>query len=134
MALNKAYNQYKENSIYTSTPEELTLMLYNGLIKFIMKGQVAVDNKDMEKANKNIMRAQAIVQHFQTTLDKKQEISRSLELLYDYMYRRLLEANVKKDREMLDEVLVFAKELRDTWNEAMKIAKQQNRHRETVNV
>ncbi len=49
MALNRAYNQYKENSVFTSTPEELTLMLYNGLVKFIMQAQAAMDGKNMEK-------------------------------------------------------------------------------------
>lgn len=124
MALNKAYKQYKENSIFTATPEELTLMLYNGLVKFIMQAQSAIDEKDMEKANNSMIRAQEIVQNFQATLDMKYEISENLDLLYDFMYRRLFEANLKKDKSMLEEVLGLARELRDTWQQAMKLAKQ----------
>ena len=124
MALNKAYNQYKENSVFTSTPEELTLMLYNGLVKFIMQAQAAIDEKDMEKANNSIIRAQDIVLHFQDTLDMKYEVSENLDLLYDFMYRHLLEANIKKDKTMLEDVLGLVKELRDTWQQAMKLAKQ----------
>lgn len=124
MALNKAYNQYKENSVFTSSPEELTFMLYNGLIRFIMQGQMAVDEKNMEKANNSIVRAQDIVVHFRETLDMKYEVSAGLDAMYEYMHRRLIEANIKKDREILDEVLGFAKELRDTWSQAMKIARQ----------
>ena len=128
MALNKAYNQYKENSVYTSSPEELTLMLYNGLVKFIMQANTAIDNKDIEKANKSIMRAQDIILYFQTTLNMKYDVSKGLGLIYDYMYRRLMEANIKKDKEILNEILGFAKELRDTWSQAMKLAKHQKLH------
>jgi flagellar secretion chaperone FliS len=124
MALNKAYSQYKENSIFTASPEELTLMLYNGLVRFIMQAQNAVDNKDISKVHESIIRAQDIIREFQSTLDMKYEISKSLMLIYDYMYRRLLDANIKKDKDILEEVLGYAKELRDTWSQAMKIAKQ----------
>ncbi|MCR4435051.1 MAG: flagellar export chaperone FliS [Clostridiales bacterium] len=124
MAINKAYNQYKENSIFTASPEELTLMLYNGLVKFIMQAQQAVDEGNMENANESIIRAEDILREFQSTLDMKYEVSNNLMLLYDYMYRRLMEANVKKDRAILDEVLDFSRELRDAWTQAMKTAKR----------
>lgn len=125
MALNKAYDQYKQNSIYTSTPEELTLMLYNGLVKFIMQAQGSLEERDIEKTNNSIIRAEEIVVYFQTTLDMKYEVAQNLDVLYDYMYGRLVEANIKKDKEILDEVLNMAKELRDTWTQAMKQAKLQ---------
>lgn len=124
MALNKEYNQYKENSIYTASPEELILMLYNGLVKFIMQAQSAIAENDMEKVNNSIIRAQDIVLHFKATLDMKYEVSRGLDLLYDFMYRHLLEANIKKDKTMLEDVLSLVKELRDTWNRALKLVKQ----------
>lgn len=123
MALNKAYNQYKQNSIYTSTPEELTLMLYNGLIRFIMQAQSSIDERDIEKASNSIARAEDIIQHFRITLDMKYEVSQGLDALYEYMFRRLVEANMKKDQEILAEILGMAKELRDTWAQAMKLAK-----------
>ena len=117
------YNQYRENSVNTSTPEELTLMLYNGLIKFILQAQSAISEKNIEKANSAIIRAQDIIKEFQTTLDMEYEVSKNLDSLYDYFYRRLVEANLKKDIDILEEVLGFAKELRDTWTQAMKLAK-----------
>ncbi|NJD02993.1 MAG: flagellar export chaperone FliS [Ruminiclostridium sp.] len=123
MALNKAYNQYKENSIYTAAPEELTLMLYNGLVKFIMLARTGIDESDLEKANNNIIRAQDIILHFQATLDMRYEVSQNLDMIYDFMYRHLLEANMKKDKAMLDDVLGLVKEIRDTWQQAMKLAK-----------
>lgn len=123
MTMDKAYNQYKQNSVYTSSPEELTLMLYNGLIKFIMRAQNAILEKDIEKAANSIVRAQDIVLHFRETLDMKYELSQGLDALYEYMFRRLVEANVRKDQEILGEILEMAKELRDTWAQAMKLAK-----------
>ncbi|MCX7748489.1 MAG: flagellar export chaperone FliS [Clostridia bacterium] len=125
MTLNNAYNQYKENSVYTASPEELTLMLYNGLIKFLMQAQLAIDEKDIQKANTSIIRSQDIIFEFQSTLDMTYEISHNLALMYEYMNRRLIQANIKKDKEIVEEVLGYARELRDTWQQAMKIAKQQ---------
>lgn len=125
MALNKAYSAYQTNSISTSKPEELTLMLYNGLIRFIMQARKAIEDREYEKAHHNIVRAQDIIIEFQSTLDMQYEISHNLMALYDYMHRRLVEANIKKDQVILDEVLRFATELRDTWSQAMKLAKEQ---------
>lgn len=132
MVSNNGYNQYKQNSINTATPEELTLMLYNGLVKFIMQAQTGIEEKNLEKANNSIIRSQDIIREFQVTLNMKYEVAHSLALIYDYMYRRLVEANMKKDRELLEEVLGFAKELRDTWAQAMKLAKQHINVNETI--
>lgn len=125
MMVNNGYNQYKENSVYTATPEELTLMLYNGLVKFIMLAQSAIDEKNIERANNSIIRAQDIVREFQVTLDMKYEVSKHLDSIYDYMYRRLIQANIKKDKAILEEMLEMAKDLRDTWTQAVKLAKRQ---------
>jgi len=126
------YDQYKENSVYTASPEELTYMLYNGLVKFIMKAQHAISKKDMELANESILKSQAIVTELISTLDDKYEIAASLTLLYDYMLRRLIDANVQKSAEILNEVLDFAKDLRDTWEQAMKIARKQLKNSATA--
>lgn len=118
-----AYQQYKEKSIQTASPEELTLMLYNGLVKFIMRGIDAIEKNKIEEAHQSILRAQDIIQEFMATLDKKYAVSANLELLYDYMYRRLIEANAHKDASILEEVLNMAKQLRDAWEQAMKLAR-----------
>lgn len=129
-----AYNQYKENSIYTASPEELTLMLYNGLVKFIMRGIDSIEKKNIHDANTNIIKAQNIVSEFMNTLDMNYEISSSLYSIYDYMLRRLIDANIAKDKDILEEVLNFAKVLRDTWEQAMKISKKQGRKLESAPV
>jgi len=127
MLLNTPYNQYKENTVVTSRPEELTLMLYNGLVKFIMQAQLAIDKHDFEKAHSSIVRSKEILICFENTLDMKYDVSKDLLGMYEYMYKRLTEANVKKDKAILEEILGFAKGLRDTWAQAMKIAKNKNK-------
>ena len=123
MALNNPYMQYKENSVFTATPEELTLMLYNGLVKFIMQAQLAIAEENIEKSNSCMIKAQCIITELRSTLDIKYEVSKQLDPIYEFMYSKLVDANLKKDTEILEEVLYFAKELRDTWTQAMKLAK-----------
>ena len=119
------YQQYQEQSIKTASPGELTLMLYNGCIKFINQAKQFIEQKDIEKANNAIVRAQDIIQELLVTLNMDYEISKNLAALYDFMYRRLIDANISKDVEALDEVLDLVTELRDTWKEVIKKTRQQ---------
>jgi len=113
------YQQYKENAILTASPEELVLMLYNGIIRFIEEAKGAIEKKDYMAANNSIQRAQDIITELMLTLDMNYDISKNLYSLYDYMLRRLIDANVKKDVTILEEVKGFAIELRDTWSVAL---------------
>lgn len=123
---NNAHQQYQNNMVKTASPQELTLMLYNGLIKFLNLAKLGIEEKSIEKANNNINRSQDIIVEFMSTLDMNYEVSAGLMSLYDYMYTRLVEANLKKDKAILEEVLMFAEQLRDTWAQAMKLAKHQD--------
>lgn len=122
---NAGYQKYQNNMINTASPQELTLMLYNGLVKFLNLSIQGIEENSMEKASNNIIRAQDIIQEFIATLDMKYEVSGRLLALYDYMNSRLIDANIKKDKVILEEVRSFAEELRDTWSQAMKTVKQQ---------
>ena len=126
MSLNKAVYQYQQSSVFTATPEELTLMLYNGCLKAIRFAGVAIDEKDYEKANMYICKAEAIIRELRNTLDMQYEISENLYNLYTYFLNRLITANVKKDKSILEEVLHFVEEIRDTWSQAMKQARIEN--------
>ncbi len=125
MAVNNKFNAYQANSVANAKPEELTLMLYNGLIRFIMQAQKGIEENNIQKIHDNIVKAENILLEFEATLDNQYEISHNLFLLYDYMYRRLVDANLKKDPAILSEVLKFGTELRDTWVQAMKNAREQ---------
>ena len=100
-------------------------MLYSGLVRFITQAQLAIEGKDMGKAHDCIVKAKKVLINFVNTLDMKYEVSNSLLPMYEYMIRRLTEANIKKDGTILEEILGYAKEMRDTWSQAMKIAKGQ---------
>ncbi len=117
-----SFDQYKEQSVLTATPGELTLMLYNGIIKFLNQGKLFIEQKNIEKSHTSIVKAQNIISELNVTLNLDYEISNNLRSLYDFMNTRLMEANVQKDTSMIDEVLGIATDMRDTWKEAMEIA------------
>lgn len=119
-------NAYKNQQIMTASPEELTLMLYNGAIRFITESMQAIDRGNLEKANAANLRAQDIVHEFMCTLDMQYEISQNYFKLYDYIEYRLLQANIKKDKSQLEEAKNLLIELRDTWVQAMKLARVQH--------
>lgn len=127
MAINNPYAKLKQDSIYTATPEELTLMLYDGAVKFGNQALIALEQKDFDKANTLIQKMQNIIREFQFTLKKGYEISDQLNNVYDYIHRILVTANLKKDKEKLEEALSLIRELRDAWKEAMKIARAEKK-------
>ena len=124
MAVPNAYAQYNNSKILTASPAELTLMLYEGAIKFCNIATVAVEQKDIEKAHTNIVKAQKIVDYFRQTLDMKYEVAKDFERVYTYLEQRLIEANIKKDKEILEEVLEHLHSMRDTWKEVMRINRE----------
>jgi len=123
MAMKNPYGQYKQNSIMTASPQELTLMLYNGALKFIGMSKIHIEQKDIPSANESIMRTQAIIQELNITLNMDYEISTGLRSLYIYILEKLVDANISKDVKHLDEAAQMITELRDTWKEAMKFSK-----------
>jgi flagellar protein FliS len=112
-------NAYKTQQILTASKEELTLILYNGAIRFANESMQALDAGDLEKANNANLKVQNIVKEFMATLDMKYEISHQLYQLYDYIEYRLIQANIKKDKEMVLEARDLLTELRDAWYQAM---------------
>lgn len=119
-----AINAYQRNAIMTATPAELTLMLYEGAIKFCNIGIIAIEKKDFEKANENLKKAQNIITELRVTLNRKYKVWEDFERVYDYIYRRLVEGNMKKDTEIIEEALKRIREMRDTWKEVMRLNNQ----------
>lgn len=124
MSITNPYQSYQQNTVMTASPQELTLMLYNGCLKFIRLAKKAMAEKKIEEKNTNIIKAQRIVQELHVTLNQDIEISKSMGQLYDYMYHRLIEANMKNDLETLEEVEGYIVEFRDTWKQAMELVKR----------
>ena len=119
MVPNNGYNAYAKNKIMTASPAELTLMLYEGAIKFCNIAVVAIENKDYAKANTNIQKAERIIGEFKATLNHKYATAKDFDAVYDYLLDRLIQANMKKDPEILEEVLKHLRTMRDTWKEVM---------------
>lgn len=120
--LNNPYAQYQNNKIMTASPAELTLMLYEGAIKFCNIAIMGIEQGDIEKAHNNNMKVQRIIKEFIASLDDKYEVSKDFQNVYDYLLRRLHEANISKDKEIMEEVLTHLRTMRDTWKEVMKLA------------
>lgn len=124
MALQNGYNQYNNSKIMTASPAQLTLMLYEGAIKFCNIAIVAMENNDIEKAHNNIRKVENIILEFRATLNHKYPVAKDFENVYKYIYDRLVEANFHKDKEILEEVLGHLRTMRDTWKEVMVLAKR----------
>lgn len=128
MALPNGYAQYNNNKVMMASPAELTLMLYEGAIKFCNIAIMGIEEKDISKSHQNIMKAEKIIQYLRETLNMKYPVAKDFENIYVYLYDRLVEANTKKDKEILEEVCEHLRSVRDTWKEVMRL----NREKGTI--
>lgn len=119
----KAMNAYQKNAIMTASPAELTLMLYDGAIKFCNIALTAIEKNDVQRAHENIKKAEAIITELRASLDRKYPVWEDFERVYEYIYKNLVEANIRKDAGALEEALGRIREMRDTWKEVMRLNK-----------
>lgn len=127
MSLPNKYEQYNNNKIMTASPAELTLMLYEGAIKFCNIAIMGIEQKDISKAHTNIVKTEKIVDYLRTTLNMKYPVAQEFENIYVYLGRRLVEANLKKDKEILEEVCEHLRSVRDTWKEVMRLNREKGK-------
>lgn len=120
MAMMNAYAQYNNSKILTASPAELVLMLYEGAIKFGNIAILAIEQKDIQKAHTNIIKVQRIVDNFRATLDMKYPVAQDFDRVYAYLQGRIVDANVKKDAAIVEEIVGHLRSMRDTWKEVMK--------------
>ena len=128
MAMNaygNAFNTYKNNSVNFASKDQLLLMLVDGAAKFSKIGRQAILDKDVKKAHENIIKTQNIFYELMATLDvaKGGEWAESLMKVYDFITRRLTDANIKKSEKIMNEIIPLIEDVRDTWNEAYKVSK-----------
>lgn len=111
---------YTENSVLSAEPTRLTMLLYQGALKFIRAADSALEEKAVEDAHVAILRAHGIISELMATLDFERggEIAANLERLYDYALRELIEADIKKDQEHIAKALRVIEPLSDAWEEA----------------
>ncbi|QQK78449.1 flagellar export chaperone FliS [Salicibibacter cibarius] len=123
---------YQQNAFQTASPGELTLMLYNGCLKFIRLSANAMEKKDYEAKNFNITKAQKIIRELMVTLRVENETTQQMLQLYDFAFDALVRANINNDANALEEAASIITEFRDTWKEVIKIDRKQ-RHASGVN-
>ncbi len=118
--LRNATQLYQHNAVQTASPAKLILMLYDGAIRFCNTALEGLGANDIAKTNKNIKKAEDIIVQLRMDLDMKYPVAKEFDQVYDYIYRRLVEANMQKDAEILQEALGHIKTMRETWLEVMK--------------
>lgn len=123
MALPNAYATYKNNQIKSANPGELTLMLYEGAIKFCNIAILGIEQNNIEKTNNNIKKCRAIITELRATLNFDYPVAQDFENVYVYIVQRLSEANIHKDKDILEEVLEHLRTMKDTWKEVMRAAR-----------
>ena len=124
-AYGNAFNTYKSNSVNFASKDQLLLMLVDGALKFSKIGRQAITDKDVKRAHENIVKTQNIFYELMATMDvsKGGQWVESLMQVYEFIVRRLAEANIKKSVEIMNEIIPLIEDVRDTWNEAYKVSK-----------
>lgn len=127
MSLPNKYEEYNNNKIMTASPAELTLMLYEGAIKFCNIAIMGIEQKDVSKTHTNIIKTEKIVDYLRATLNMKYSVAQDFENIYVYLGERLVEANLKKDKEILEEVCGHLRSVRNTWKEVMRLNREKGK-------
>lgn len=117
------YAQYQNSKILTASPAELTLMLYDGAIKFGNIAIQAMNEKDIQKAHTNIVKVERIIEEFRSTLNRDYPVAQDFDNVYVYLLQRLLECNISKNPEIMEEIVSHLRSMRETWVEVMKKSK-----------
>lgn len=120
-----AGNQYRQQSAMTASPGELTLMLYDGAIRNLKQAKVYIEKRDYVLANKASQKSQNIVIELMSSLDMRYDISKQLYALYDFILDKIVQSNLKKDTSILDTALDFIVEMRETWQQVVKLNRLQ---------
>ena len=131
--MNQYVKQYQKASIETASREQILIMLYDGAIQFLNKAKMAMQNKEFEAIHNNLMGAQNIIQEFINSMDREvaPQLAENLISLYEYFIRRLIQANMKRQVEPIDEVLQYLKSLKATWEQAIVLAQKETQEQMT---
>lgn len=124
MSINNPYQTYQQNATNTASPGELTLMLYNGCLKFLKAAKKAMHEKNVEEKNTNLLKAQKIIRELMITLDPEMEVSQQMMPLYEYILNQLVEANLQNDVSMIVESEELVTQFRDTWKQVIQLNRQ----------
>ncbi len=118
----REYKSYKQTEIATASPAKLLLLLYDGALKRLNRAREAVGREDVTDLHENLVKVQEILVELMLALDWEVggDLALRLHALYDFMYRKLVQANIKRDLPAIEEVIQLMTTLRDGWAEAYK--------------
>ncbi len=122
------YEQYRKHGVLMANPLELIIMLYNGCIKKLKLGKIAIAEKKYEAANNNFHKAQDIIMELIMSLNLNYDISNELLNLYEYIHRRIIEINMAKDEQAIDPLIEILSNLCETWTQVEKECKTRITH------
>ncbi len=126
MSIKNPYaSTYKKNTTAQASPGELTLMLYNGCLKFLKQARTAIEKEDIQGKNTSIIKAQDIIRELMVTLKTDSELGQNMMRMYDFILNKLVEANTQNSLEALTEAEQFVTEFRDTWKQVVQLDRQQ---------
>ena len=126
--MNAYTQQYQQNQILSASPEQILVMLYDGAIRFTRQAMIGIEDGRASVKADGVSRAMAIITEFANTLDHEVggEIAENLDGLYSFMIRELTQANLNNDMEKLKIVEGLLVDLRQTWIEAIEIARKES--------
>ena len=114
------YAKYKQQSVMTMTQGDMINLLYDEIINRLNKGLLGLEVRDFEASNTHFKKAQAIISHLESTLDSQYPVSRNLSSLYEYFNHQIIQANVRKSPDPVQEVLPMIMELKEAFAQADK--------------
>lgn len=123
--LQNKYQAYKQQSVMTMTQGEMLNTLYDGLLKALYAAKGGLETRDYTVANRELIRAQKILNYLKTTLNHQYEIANNLEMLYNFFLEQIVQANVRKSSEHMDDVIEMVTQLRDAFVQADKNVRSQ---------
>ncbi|WP_136607135.1 flagellar export chaperone FliS [Paenibacillus dokdonensis] len=118
--INTPYQKYQQTQLQTAPPSQLLLMLYDGAIRFVRMGISGIEERDYEKANTYLCKAQAVIHELIAALNYDYPIAKTLHQVYEYMVYQLIQANMKKSTDPAKEIVSHLQELREAWDTASK--------------
>ncbi|MCC0727042.1 flagellar export chaperone FliS [Clostridioides sp. ZZV14-6045] len=120
------YNSYKQNSVFMASKEQLLLMLVDGAVKYTKIARLSIIDKNMQRAHKELIRVQDIFTELMVTLDQNAgQWAKDMYRVYDFVRYELSRANIRKDIQIIDNVLPIIEQIKDTWHEADKKSKEE---------
>lgn len=125
-----AFQQYKEQTVSTMTPSELLLLLYDELVKHLVRCELALQQGDFEQLDASADRSMDIIQYLDDTLDRQYPIAGDLHRLYDYFGYQLGRVKIGRNKAVLGEIKPMVLELRDSFRTAEKNCAEQAAHQE----